>query len=83
MASLSALDYPTRKLGEIHSAEIKGEIPSSAIGGGIGIHGTWPREDFQIDRYKNWTLGCISMKNEDVEDFYRYCQVGTKIIIRR
>jgi hypothetical protein len=47
----------------------RGEIPASAkIGGSIGIHGTWPHEDFQIDRYKNWTMGCISMKNEDVED---------------
>ena len=80
-----ALDYPTKESWDkFNVRKSKGEIPSSArIGGGIGIHGTWPHEDFQIDRYKNWTLGCISMKNEDVQDFYRYAQVGTKIIIRR
>ena len=80
-----ALDYPTKdSWDKFNQRKSKGEIPSSAkIGGGIGIHGTWPREDFQIDRYKNWTLGCISMKNEDVEDFYRYAQVGMKITIRR
>jgi murein L,D-transpeptidase YafK len=80
-----ALDYPTKESWDkFNQRKSRGEIPSSArIGGGIGIHGTWPHEDFQIDRYKNWTLGCISMKNEDVEDFYRYAQVGTKIIIRR
>ena len=80
-----ALDYPTKESWDkFNNRKSRGEIPASArIGGGIGIHGTWPHEDFQIDRYKNWTLGCISMKNEDVEDFYRYAQVGTKIIIRR
>ena len=79
------LDYPTKESWDkFNMRKAKGEIPSSArIGGGIGIHGTWPHEDFQIDRYKKWTLGCVSMKNEDVEDFYRYAQVGTKIIIRR
>jgi len=80
-----ALDYPTKESWEkFNQRKSRGEIPETArIGGGIGIHGTWPHEDFQIDRYKNWTLGCISMKNEDVEDFYRYAQVGMKIIIRR
>ena len=35
------------KLGKIQKKETKGEIPASArIGGGIGIHGTWPNEDF-------------------------------------
>jgi len=28
-------------------------------------------------------MGCISMKNEDVEDLYKYTPIGTKIIIRR
>src|SRR5678815_1913352 len=80
-----ALDYPTKESWEkFNQRKSNGEIPSSArIGGGIGIHGTWPHEDFQIDRYKNWTLGCISMKNEDVEDLYKYTPIGTKIIIRR
>jgi len=80
-----ALDYPTKESWEkFNQRKSKGEIPASAkIGGSIGIHGTWPHEDFQIDRYKNWTMGCISMKNEDVEDLYKYVPIGTKIIIRR
>jgi murein L,D-transpeptidase YafK len=80
-----SIDYPNKESWEkFNSRKAKGEIPTSArIGGGIGIHGTWPHEDFQIDRYRNWTLGCISMKNEDVEEFYKYISVGTKIIIRR
>jgi lipoprotein-anchoring transpeptidase ErfK/SrfK len=80
-----SLNYPTQESwAKFNQRKQKGEIPSSArIGGGIGIHGTWPHEDFQIDRYKNWTMGCISMKNEDVEDLYKYVPTGTKIIIRR
>jgi lipoprotein-anchoring transpeptidase ErfK/SrfK len=29
-----------------------------------------------------WTLGCISMKNEDVSELYSMIKVGTPIIIR-
>ena len=69
---------------EFNQRKSSGEIPGSAkIGGGIGIHGTWPHEDFQIDRYKNWTMGCISMKNETWKILYKYVPIGTKIIIRR
>ena len=80
-----SIDYPNKESWEkFNQRKNRGEIPVSAkIGGGIGIHGTWPHEDFQIDRYKNWTLGCISMKNDDVEEIYRFIIPGTKVIIRR
>jgi murein L,D-transpeptidase YafK len=79
------IDYPTAESREKFNARKKrGEIPSTArIGGGIGIHGTWPHEDYQIDRYKNWTLGCISMKNDDVAEVYGFTTAGTKVIIRK
>ena len=80
-----ALDYPTRESYEkFRLRKLKGEIPGDArIGGGVGIHGTWPHDDYIIDRYKNWTMGCISMKNNDVEDLYSYVPAGTKVIIRK
>lgn len=80
-----ALDYPTKESWEkFNKRKEKGEIPASArIGGGIGIHGTWLHEDFVVDRYKNWTLGCISMKRNDVEELYNYTPVGTKVVIRK
>lgn len=80
-----AIDYPNRESWEkFKRRKAKGEIPASArIGGGIGIHGTWPHEDFQVDRYRNWTLGCISMKNDDVQELYSYVPMGTKVSIRR
>ncbi len=79
------LDYPTKEsLEKFISRKKRGEIPSSAKpGGGIGIHGTWPKDDFVVDRYKNWTNGCISLKNEDVEDLYSYIPVGTPITIKK
>jgi murein L,D-transpeptidase YafK len=80
-----AIDYPTEESWQkFRSRKQKGEIPSSArIGGSIGIHGTWPNDDFVVDKYKNWTLGCISMKNTHVEELYNYTAVGTQVVIRK
>ncbi len=79
------LDYPNAESVEkFNRRKERGEIPADAsIGGGIGIHGTWPREGFVIDRYKNWTLGCISMKNEDVTEIYGFTGAGTRVAIRK
>ena len=80
-----ALDYPSKDSWEkFNHRKQKGEIPASAsIGGAIGIHGTWPNEDFIIDKYKNWTLGCVSMKKNDVLEIYGYTPVGTRVVIRK
>ncbi len=80
-----SIDYPTADDREkFNKRKEKGEIPANAsIGGGIGIHGVWPHEDFVIDRYNNWTLGCISMKNEDVKELYGFTTAGTKVTIKK
>ena len=80
-----SIDYPNEESREkFKIRKERGEIPANArIGGDIGIHGTWPHEDFQIDRFSNWTLGCISMKNSDVNELYSYLPVGTKVTIRK
>lgn len=79
------IDYPTKESWDkFKQRKKRGEIPASAsIGGGVGIHGTFPHEDFVIDRYKNWTMGCISMKRSEVEELYSYTPVGTQVTIRR
>lgn len=84
-ARFLAIDYPTSESYEkFNRRKSNGEIPQNArIGGSIGIHGTWPREDFVVDRFKNWTMGCISMKRQDVEEIYSYIPVGTSVTIRR
>ncbi|HQV05441.1 MAG: L,D-transpeptidase [Chitinophagaceae bacterium] len=80
-----SLNYPNEESREkFAQRKRRGEIPSNAsIGGGIGIHGTWPHDDYLIDRYNNWTEGCISMKNEDVIDLYRYVTNGTEVTIHK
>jgi murein L,D-transpeptidase YafK len=80
-----AIDYPTKESYEkFNQRKQRGEIPSDArIGGSIGIHGTWPHDDYIIDQYKNWTMGCVSLKNIDVEEIYSYVQSGTKVTIRK
>jgi lipoprotein-anchoring transpeptidase ErfK/SrfK len=79
------LDYPTADSYEkFKIRKQRGIIPKNAqIGGGVGIHGTWPHEGYAVDRYENWTEGCISLKNEDVEELYNMIPVGTKVIIRK
>jgi len=79
------LDYPTQEsLVKCNQRKQRGEIPKNATpGGGVGIHGVWPHEDFVIDRYKNWTLGCISLKNADVQELYGYIPIGTPVTIKK
>ncbi|HVE60421.1 MAG TPA: L,D-transpeptidase [Chitinophagaceae bacterium] len=79
------IDYPNQEsLQKFNERKQRGEIPKNATpGGGVGIHGTWPHEDFIIDRYKNWTLGCISLKNADVQELYGYIPSGTPVTIKK
>ncbi|WP_153800122.1 L,D-transpeptidase family protein [Foetidibacter luteolus] len=79
------LDYPTQdSYAKFNQRKAQGVIPANAkIGGGVGIHGVWPHEDYAVDRYENWTLGCISMKNEDVQELFSLVPVGTKVTIRK
>lgn len=79
------IDYPNAEsYAKFNQRRMRGEIPASAkIGGAIGIHGTWPRDDYLVDHYKNWTEGCISMKNEDVKEVYSFTRNGAKVTIRK
>ena len=77
------IDYPnatSRK--KFATRKQQGEIPSTAqIGGDIGIHGVPKGYDHLIDEKYNWTLGCISMKNKDVDEIYPYIKKGSRILI--
>lgn len=79
------LDYPNEEsIQKFNLRKQRGLIPANArIGGGVGIHGTWPHEDYAIDRYDNWTQGCISMKNEDVKELFNLIPVGTRVSIQK
>lgn len=48
----------------------------------FGIHGVPDGYDHAIDYRNNWTLGCISLKNADVEALYAYVFEGMEVEIR-
>lgn len=78
------LDYPSadsyRKFNE---RKASGEIPGNAkIGGGVGIHGTRPGEEFVVDKLMNWTSGCVSVKLQEAWKLYRMIPIGTEVLIR-
>lgn len=80
-----ALDYPnTESYAKFNERKAEGLIPYNAvIGGEIGIHGTWPHEDFAVDYFQNWTQGCVSTKNEYIQQLFNTVAIGTKVIIKR
>ena len=76
-------DYPNEQ-SEINHAQAKadGTIPSTAsIGSEVGIHGVPKNMDSWIEEGVNWTLGCVSLTNADVNDLYSVIQKGTEITI--
>ncbi|HET9055440.1 MAG TPA: L,D-transpeptidase [Chitinophagaceae bacterium] len=79
------IDYPNEESFEKFKwRKLTGQIPSYAkIGGGIGIHGTRRNEEFAVDRYQNWTWGCISLKYSDIFELDSLLPVGTKITIQK
>lgn len=79
------LDYPNAEsVSRFTQRKKSGSIPRSArIGNGIGIHGTRPNEEYAVDRFMNWTEGCISVKYSDIFELYEMLPVGTPVEIRK
>lgn len=77
------LDYPTADSWRKHrAAKRSGQIePNATIGSEIGIHGVPPGKDHWIDQGKNWTWGCVALKNKDIDELYPYLQAGTLVEI--
>lgn len=79
------LDYPNEESWKkFNKAKADGKIPQDAtIGGEVGIHGVPEGKDQWIDQHKNWTLGCISLKNADIVEIYDFINDDTKIRIHK
>ncbi len=79
------IDYPNAGSWEKHNDAIKkGLIPrDSKIGGEVGIHGVPKNCDFVIDQRQNWTWGCISLKNKDIDELYEVVNSNTLIRITK
>ena len=81
------LDYPTPYNREIYEwSRVRGLLPergrtAAGIGGAVGIHGN---EDESLNRQGvNWTAGCVSLFNGDIEELYELVPVGTRVVIER
>jgi len=79
------LDYPNAESwAKFKKRKAAGKIPAKArIGGGIAIHGTWANDNIVVDDYTNWTNGCVSVKNDDLDELDTYLPIGTKVTIQR
>ncbi len=71
------ISYPSKR--DIEFARKAGKH----TGGDVKIHGlpnNWAKE--KLARIAaDWTLGCIALKNDEVDELYIHCKVGTPIVI--
>jgi hypothetical protein len=77
------LDYPTKQSWRKHiKAKQDGTIGwGDSIGSEVGIHGVPANSHNIIKNRSNWTLGCVSLENKDVEELYRFVHKGTAVEI--
>lgn len=77
------LDYPnTQNWLKFAQAKKAGRLPPDAdIGGQVGIHGT--EDPTRNLSGINWTKGCISLLNKDLEEIYPLVNDKTLVVIRK
>lgn len=70
------VDYPNAVSRERFADRLSsGAIPKNAkIGGEIGIHGVPEGMDHWINDSRDWTFGCIALRNADLDEIYPYIQ---------
>lgn len=78
------LDYPNAaSIEKFNEAKKAGTIPKDATpGNDIGIHGV-PQNDYRMNLGINWTAGCISLKNKDINEIYKIVDTNTLVVIRK
>jgi murein L,D-transpeptidase YafK len=77
------LDYPnTQNWLKFGRAKQSGRLPKDAdIGGAVGIHGT--EDDAKNRAGQNWTKGCVSLVNRDLEEIYPLINNKTLVVIKK
>jgi murein L,D-transpeptidase YafK len=71
------VSYPNKK--DLVNARKKGFSP----GGYIKIHGLKNGLGFigKIQRWRDWTNGCMAVTNDEMDDLYKHVKIGTPITI--
>ncbi len=77
------LDYPnTQNWLKFAKAKQAGRLPADAdIGGEVGIHGT--EDPTRNQSGVNWTKGCVSLQNQDLEEIYPLVDEKTLVVISK
>jgi murein L,D-transpeptidase YafK len=71
------ISYPNRKDREAFKGlNIKGDP-----GGDIGIHGEKSSYGWLPHKWVDWTLGCIAVDNDEIEELYRLVVPGAEVIV--
>ncbi|NOX27428.1 MAG: L,D-transpeptidase [Gammaproteobacteria bacterium] len=67
----------------IKDAIALGEVPpqNTKLGGYLGIHGLG-NKDLKVHQRYNWTLGCIALTNQEIEELALWLKIGTRVVIR-
>lgn len=72
------ISYPNQE--DIKRAKKLGKSP----GGDIKIHGLKNKRGYigKFHRWNDWTLGCIAVTNQEIDELYHFVEIGTKIEIK-
>ena len=71
------ISYPNKD--DIENAKRLGK----SAGGGVKIHGLKNKTSFisKFHRWFDWTLGCIAVTDEEIDELYNAVKIGTQIEI--
>ncbi len=80
-AALAAGRISAAQADDIRAAEENGKRPpwDTDLGGAIMLHGQRP--DTAWDPEDDWTAGCVSLRNEDMDRLWALCPLGTPVTI--
>jgi lipoprotein-anchoring transpeptidase ErfK/SrfK len=78
-----AIDYPNADDVARHAAaKEKGEIPEGrGPGSAIAIHGHRQDQPSRLHKSFDWTLGCVSLDNDEIDEVANAVTKGTKVVI--
>jgi murein L,D-transpeptidase YafK len=77
------VSYPNDEDRRRHAAlKQRGVIPAGArVGNGIGIHGTGHKEWNGVHKDADWTLGCVALDDDEIDEIAASVKDGTRIVI--
>jgi murein L,D-transpeptidase YafK len=55
--------------------------PGAGVGHSIGIHGVGSKDRAGVHKETDWTLGCIALDDDEIDEVARLAPDGTRIVI--